>query len=702
MKIRKWLLIVCLCFLLLPLSVGAEEKDEKVSPQYVESGGVKLESKVYDMSQYEPVTYVKASWNPLSSENLDKALNQIANFFFSLTKMVASLVDTSIDKLYSLSLINDAADDIADVSEGVYDNLAETLGIILILIAIVQIFYYYSAERSGGKAGRTTLALLAVLAVGTIWFSNASHYIKSMNALSNEMQGLIMTAGTTLADKKVAKGQEFQGSLAILRNSYFNLVVKKSYLIMNYGTPDETVITKDDKKDENRINKLLEYKTNEDGYKKRDEVIQYEATDLKNSYMSTSTVTAKIGVAFCSFLFALILGIPLLVLAFLSPGIQILALIFSLILGVSLLLSVLPYFSHSGWKNFEKIAGFFFMKGFIGLAILFIFVIVQLMERFIPSTTPDMYMLNVIATGASMILAYKFRDKIISTATGGRVTSIDGGVTKQLYEKSIQGPAEKVTAGAKRLAAAGGGLGVAAMKSVGKAGVKGGVRAIQATGNGAAKLLERAASRRTQGKQQNQSTEQQNQLTTSPQQKQNKEKQNGMRPKNVSPKDRTQTREKQRKTDQQSVEKADNKQQVQKDNVVPMPQRRKENIQRTPQKGQKQIEREQTKQKQSSPPQKGTHAKVAPVASVSERKTVTRTPQAQQHTARTKNKGESHPPTSVGKKQERPRTTPQPVSSVPRTHPKEQQQRLQKLQIHEQSHAKTERTRTTMRESNKE
>ncbi|WP_186324050.1 hypothetical protein, partial [Bacillus thuringiensis] len=79
-----------------------------------------------------------------------------------------------------------------------------------------------------------------------------------------------------------------------------------------------------------------------------------------------------------------------------------------------------------GWKNFEKIAGLFVAKAFIGLAILFIFVVVQLMEKFIPSNTPDMYMLNIIATAASMYVGYKFRDKIIATATGGRITAIDG------------------------------------------------------------------------------------------------------------------------------------------------------------------------------------------------------------------------------------------------------------------------------------
>ncbi|WP_144519960.1 CD3337/EF1877 family mobilome membrane protein, partial [Bacillus thuringiensis] len=351
MKIKKWLIGVVLWLIFLPIRVGAEETNDKVIPKHIESGGIKLESKVYDWNQYEPVTYIKDSLNPFSSETIDKAFNQTANFFFSLTKIVASLVDTAIDKLYSLSLIDDAADDVASVSQAVYENLYESIGIMLIIIAVVQIFYYYSTERSGGKAGRTTITLLAVIAFATIWFSNASYYTKAMNSVSNEIQGLIMKAGTPLADKEIQSGEEFKGSLAILRNSYFNLVVKKSYLIMNYGTPNEKEITKDDKKDENRINDLLQYKTNKEGYKKREDIVKLESEKLENIYMSPSTLTSKVGVAFCSFLFSLILGIPLLVLAFLSPGIQILILVFSLVFGISLLLSLLPYFANSGWKN---------------------------------------------------------------------------------------------------------------------------------------------------------------------------------------------------------------------------------------------------------------------------------------------------------------------------------------------------------------
>ncbi|MEM5663096.1 hypothetical protein AAHB94_00925 [Bacillus toyonensis] len=231
------------------------------------------------------------------------------------------------------------------------------------------------------KAGRTTFALFAVIAVSMIWFSNAGHYLKTMNSLSNELQGQVMRAGIPFSGEQVKKGEELKGSLAIMRNTYFDLVVYKSYLLMNYGTPDEKKIVDDNEK-KDRITKLLEYKTNKEGYKEREKIAKKEATEMDNVFMSASTVSGKIGVAFFSLLFAIVLGIPFLVIAFLNIALQILLLAFAIVLGVSLLLSILPAFSQSGWKNFEKLIGIALMKAFIGLAILFMFVIVELMKSF--------------------------------------------------------------------------------------------------------------------------------------------------------------------------------------------------------------------------------------------------------------------------------------------------------------------------------
>lgn len=461
MKSRKyWITFVLLfAFIFVPSHILADDKDLKVKPRNVESGGVKLESQIYDYDQYEALTHIEDSWNPFSSETLDRALNSTANFFFNLTKITAQLIDTAIQELYSLNAIDRVADKVANVSDMLYDNLFESLGILLFTIAVLQIFFYYSFQQNSAKAGRTTLSLILVIGVSVLWFSNAGYYLKTMNNVSNEVQGQVMKAGIPFSGDKVTKGKELEGSLAILRNTYFDLVVYKSYLLMNYGTPDEKKILKDDK---DRIKNLLEYKTNKDGYKEREKIVEKEANDLDNSYMAPSTVSSKIGVAFFSFLFAICLGIPFLVVAFLNVALQILIIAMAIILGISLLLSILPTFSQSGWKNFEKLIGISLMKAFVGLAILFMFVIVQLMSDFFPPLTQGMYMLNIVATAVVLFVVYKFKDKIIETVTGGRVAIDGANPMQQLYNKGVKQPANKATEIAKM--AVGGAAGYTASK----------------------------------------------------------------------------------------------------------------------------------------------------------------------------------------------------------------------------------------------
>lgn len=463
MKYRKYLITFVLMFvcIFIPTHILADDKNIKVEPQNVESGGVKLQSKIYDYEQYEAVTYIEDSWNPFSSEPLDRGLNAIANLFFSLTKMTASLIDTAIEELYGLNAIDRVADKVANVSNLLYDNLYQSLGILLFVIAVLQIFFYYSFEKNSMKAGRTTFALFAVIAVSMIWFSNAGHYLKTMNSLSNELQGQVMRAGIPFSGEQVKKGEELKGSLAIMRNTYFDLVVYKSYLLMNYGTPDEKKIVDDNEK-KDRITKLLEYKTNKEGYKEREKIAKKEATEMDNVFMSASTVSGKIGVAFFSLLFAIVLGIPFLVIAFLNIALQILLLAFAIVLGVSLLLSILPAFSQSGWKNFEKLIGIALMKAFIGLAILFMFVIVELMKSFFPPVSQGMYMLNIVATAVVLFVVYKYRDKIIEVATGGRVSLEGANPMSQLYNQGVKQPASKATELAKM--AVGGAAGYTAGK----------------------------------------------------------------------------------------------------------------------------------------------------------------------------------------------------------------------------------------------
>ncbi|MDQ0862417.1 CD3337/EF1877 family mobilome membrane protein [Bacillus sp. V2I10] len=439
MFVKKVFAILLACLFSFSGLAMAAEESTTVKPKEETSGGVVLDSKQYDYNHYEVVTNVEGDWNPFTVEEIDKAMNSFANMIFSMTKIVAQLIDTGLELLYGLDFLDSWADKISNVAKAIYDNLYQSFAILFFVLAVLQIFFYYMMERNGMKALKATGSLAAVIILAVVWFSNSDYFLKTLNSITNEAQGEVMKAGIALTDESVEEGEELAGSIAIVRNQYHDLIVRKPYLIMNYGTTVEENILKDNP---NRIDQLLSTKTTKEGYAKREQIVKEEVRDLQNSYMTQSYIPMKIGIAFVSLIFSLLLGVPMLLITFLNAGIQVLIMIIAIVLPISLMVSMLPRFANSGWYTFGRMAGLFFMKVFVGVFILLMFAITTIMYETIPMTSPAHYMLNVVAVSMSIILMIKYRDKIVEFITAGQVTTVDGNTINNAYQKVREGATE--------------------------------------------------------------------------------------------------------------------------------------------------------------------------------------------------------------------------------------------------------------------
>lgn len=435
MFVKKVFAFLLLCLFSFS-SLAVAEESTTVKPREETSGGVILDGKQYDYNHYEVVTNVEGDWNPFTVEEIDKAMNGFANIIFSMTKIVAQLIDAGLELLYGLNFLDAWAEKISDVAKAIYDNLYQSFGVLFFVLAVLQIFFYYMMERNGTKALHATGSLAAVVILSVVWFSNSDYYLKALNGISDEAQGFVMKAGVALTDESVEQGEELAGSIAIVRNQYHDLIVRKPYLIMNYGTTVEEKILKDDP---NRIDELLATKTTKEGYEKRKVIVENEVTDKGNTYMTQSHIPMKIGIAFVSVIFSLLLGVPMLLIAFLNAGVQVLIMIITMVLPISLMISLLPRFANSGWYTFVRMLGLFLMKVFVGMFILLMFAITTIMYETIPMTSPARYMLNVVAVSMSIILMIKYRNKIIEFITAGQVTTVDGNTINHGYQKVKQG-----------------------------------------------------------------------------------------------------------------------------------------------------------------------------------------------------------------------------------------------------------------------
>ncbi|MFE7083401.1 CD3337/EF1877 family mobilome membrane protein [Priestia megaterium] len=445
---KRWKKIILLCaalFILVPstISLADDKEDIRSKPQIVKEGGIELKSQRYDSSHYELLAYVEDSWNPFSGEQIDKGMLSIANTLFGATKLLSYWIEAGIDKLYSIDVLNDVSDKVSNVSNNLWDNLKDNFGSILVTLAALQIFAYYVGQRNGSKAGKTALKLITVFVIATVWFGNSSYYLKAMNHLSNASQVQIIKAGTPFAATTISDGEELEGSVAILRNTFFDLTVYRPTLLMNYGTTDEKKILEKDKK---RIENLISLKLTKEGYEEKNSIVQNEIEDLKNEAMTTTNTPYKIGMAFISILFVIFLGVPILVVALFNFFIQIAIIGLSVFLPVACIISMLPRFSDSAYKVFGNIFGMFCLKAFTGLVMLFIFLVTDITQAIFPLTSSVNYFLNVVTTSVGIILVIVKRDKILSFVTAGHVTTTDAGIPRQTYrtyKQKVEKPAMK-------------------------------------------------------------------------------------------------------------------------------------------------------------------------------------------------------------------------------------------------------------------
>ncbi|SUK52995.1 putative mating channel protein [Staphylococcus aureus] len=77
---------------------------------------MQLSQKLKSMIYHIIVQYIveKGDWNPFGQEEISRQINNVSDFFFSMTKILAGVTDYAIENLFQLDVINDFADKIGD------------------------------------------------------------------------------------------------------------------------------------------------------------------------------------------------------------------------------------------------------------------------------------------------------------------------------------------------------------------------------------------------------------------------------------------------------------------------------------------------------------------------------------------------------------------------------------------------------------
>ncbi|QRV09482.1 hypothetical protein JR311_00475 [Bacillus velezensis] len=470
MKKKKILIVsaVILLFITIITAVStiAADGDTTTQPKIEKSGGVELESKRFPISRYQ-------ANNEASDKILEGPFVGMTNVTFSFAGNIVRVVDAGMDVMYNLKPIDKFADSITNVSKTVYKSLKKNFGEALFIFVGGYVVYLFFVRGSAKDAMRRSILFVVVLVIGGLWVSNSGYYMKGLNALSVELQGKLLKAGNGLigivenegvyADaSKIEKGKEMEGTVAVMRNVYFQIALKKPYLIVNYDQTSAAKINEkgDSKDDLSRVDRLLSYKLTDEGQEEKMEYIKKtEKKKYKNDAMTTGNVFNQLGESFIAVAAAIAIGIPFLGLAFLSFLLQIIALAIVFFIPFAFIVAYVPQLAMSGFVALGRLGSIYLIKAMLGILILFVYVLCFMVDTLIPPNSFGMYLLNTVVLALIMWIAIKKRDSIVQFVTAGKVVSVDNNMVDNMRKEYVQPSWEAAKKGAGRLSGAIGQIG---------------------------------------------------------------------------------------------------------------------------------------------------------------------------------------------------------------------------------------------------
>ncbi|MGG1962637.1 hypothetical protein ABFY43_16345 [Bacillus pumilus] len=460
---KRSLIITLLALVLLVSSVTLvfaddKEGDKTVKAKIEKIGGVDLEISRFPLEHYQ-------AHNQAEDGMIKGAIVSLSNVMLGTTQIIVLVVDKAMDLFMSAEPIDNFSDAITSVSKDMYKVLKKSFGEIIFVFLIGFLVYLFFI-RGNFKEGMRRFALFfLVMIVAGLWVNKAGYWVESLNALSIEGQGKLITVGNKLVDSfsgktdsslsmdDVKKGQELKGTTAVLRNFYFDAALKSPYLVTNYGTPNEKTILKkgDGKGGLDRIDTLLSFKLTSEGQSAKKKFINdKEVKEYKNQSIAEGSIYAQLGYSFIGLLAAISLGVPFFLIPFLNFLIQIIVLAIALFLPMAFILSYVPQFAYSGFVSLGRMLALFVMKAMLTFVLIFVYAICVITNKTIPPTNLGMYFLNVAAISAILIVSFLKRDKIIKFVTAGKVQSVDANLLentrKQVVQPSWEG-AKKVSSG---------------------------------------------------------------------------------------------------------------------------------------------------------------------------------------------------------------------------------------------------------------
>ncbi len=437
-----------LLFLILPTGSFAEDAATTVQKKEETVGRVTLESKEYPFYHYQ----MEADIGDGITEAGDRALHAINEATWGFNKTIASFTLYSVNELMSFDLISSIVDEAGIMSERIYEIMSGTLLSLFVILVGGTAAWRYFVNQQVGHAVKAIIGALAIMAL-TFWFySNTAGNIKWLNDRGAELEGIASSANVLISSDEFASNAAYDSKegIAVLENQLFNLMVKRPYLLLNYGSTKESEVVNEDP---NRVDKLLEIKPyTGEGQEQRSDIVTDEVK-TGNKQMSSSFSGERFGFLIVTILSTIALSIPILLLGIFKFLLQLWFLALVIFTAIPLVLSLIPSYSETALNHGKKLVGVLLMKAGLVLLISVITGLVTLLYESVKVTNGvEGYVFVVFLICITIWGLFKYRSEIFEVASAGMLQGqqVVERATTNTFDK-MGDAGEKGFKGAKRM-----------------------------------------------------------------------------------------------------------------------------------------------------------------------------------------------------------------------------------------------------------
>ena len=359
-------------------------------------------------------------------------LHSVLTIPFSLAKMIANMIDTAIEKLYTLNLLNESVDSILTTAQSIWNQFFNMFGLFFFAMVIMYVVkdYYF---KSGGRAFIRLFIFFTILGFGNGFFSNGSQTIKDFNTISGQLQAdltAVVSPDISELNNSLYKelgGEGKQTSTDSIRNSFYTMTVLKPWALLNFGKTD----IKADQYKEFLVLKGEDKKAKQEKIEK-----EVKESSEDNYYMTSDSFHEKFFIGLTTLVNVIVLGAVVLVISVLNPLLQLLALLLILVFPILLGISLFPDKEDVAKNGGALLVGIFFFKGLLGLGFGLVFLLFDIVDRFFGGANLDSFLLSFVLKAGALLIIWRKRNTIMNLAKGNKVSVGEFGSTRDFSNEA--------------------------------------------------------------------------------------------------------------------------------------------------------------------------------------------------------------------------------------------------------------------------